>query len=180
MALNVDYRSLGLLSFRVKQIPLQEVATLASREILESNTRGCPATSSVSLATKMQICNSRRPEESGTLVSDRRDELTEGVKVIAHKTQMTAIDIKSTPAFLANGFLQSIKRIFMRRQTDLYITGMSEGGVSLVCAYERGLSPIVQELERLGSVRIQKTCALVSLSEKDYTDQAATRGSFNS
>jgi len=128
----------------------------------------------------MQICNSRRPEESGTLVSDRRDELTEGVKVIAHKTQMTAIDIKSTPAFLANGFLQSIKRIFMRRQTDLYITGMSEGGVSLVCAYERGLSPIVQELERLGSVRIQKTCALVSLSEKDYTDQAATRGSFNS
>jgi|SRR5882724_1905899 len=110
----------------------------------------------------LEICNSRRPEESGTLVSDRKDELTEGVKVIAHKTQMTAIDIKSTPAFLANGFRQAIELLLMRHQTDLYVTGLSEDGASLACTNERDLSRIIQDLNRLGSVGIQKNCALVS------------------
>jgi aspartate kinase len=109
----------------------------------------------------IRIRNSRAPEQRGTLICARPEPAKGAIRAIAHKTNLTRIDITSTPAFVANGFLHAIRRIFTRHQTHMDIISLSRVGIT--CAYEEdGILPsIVQDLERLGSVEIERQRAIV-------------------
>lgn len=109
----------------------------------------------------VRICNSRAPGEVGTLICARTEAASGAVKVIAHKTGMTMVEVTSTPALIANGFLHAIRRIFDRHQTALDIVASSDVGVSLACEEISVLPLIVQDLQRVGSIEVRKDRAII-------------------
>ena len=109
----------------------------------------------------LRICNSRAPEEKGTLVRACTEASPASVKAIAHKTNLTAIEITSTKEIASNGFLPAIRRILDRHKTPMEVIGRSEVSVSLACTDEEALPSIIPDLKRLGSVQIAEGRAVV-------------------
>ena len=110
----------------------------------------------------VRICNSRAPKEEGTLICRARDALPGVITAIAHRANLARIDITSAPAFVANGSLGAIRKIFNRYQTQIDMVTKSEVSISLTCSYTAPLSSIAQNLEQIGSVEIKANCAIVS------------------
>lgn len=110
----------------------------------------------------VRICNSRVPEQSGTLICASTEASPNAVKAIAHKTDLARIDIASTPTLVANGFLHAIKEIFNRHQTNMDIVAMSEVGMSFACEEAGALPSLVDDLKQVGSVQIERHRAIIS------------------
>jgi aspartate kinase len=110
----------------------------------------------------VRICNSRAPKGKGTLICRARDASPGVIKAIAYQANLTRVDITSTPAFVANGFLGAIRQIFNYYQTQMDMVTRSETMISLTCHDAVALSSIAQNLEQLGSVEIKTNCAIVS------------------
>jgi aspartate kinase len=110
----------------------------------------------------IRILNSRAPQRTGTLICAGANTRNGTVKAIAHKTNLTRIDITSTPAFVANGFLGSIKDVFNNHRVQMEIVGTSEVGVSLACEQAVGLRPVIQGLRQVGSVKTKGRRAIIS------------------
>ncbi|HEX8843171.1 MAG TPA: aspartate kinase [Pyrinomonadaceae bacterium] len=109
----------------------------------------------------VRICNSRAPEEVGTLISTWTGVAPGTVKAIAHKTGVTMTEVTSTPALVANGFLPAIRRIFDRHQTAFDIVATSDVGVLLACEEISTLPLIIQDLQEVGSVEVKRDRALI-------------------
>jgi aspartate kinase len=109
----------------------------------------------------VRICNSRAPEEVGTLICARREEASDTVKAIAHKSGVTMVEVTSTPALVANGFLPAIRKIFDRHQTALDIIATSDVGVSLACEEISTLPFIIQDLQQVGSLEVKRNRAII-------------------
>jgi aspartate kinase len=110
----------------------------------------------------VRICNSRAPEEAGTLICARTQAATQGaVKAIAHRTGMTTVEVTSTPAFVANGFMHAIRGISDRYRIALEIVATSEMGVSLAYTETSALALIIQDLQQVGSVEVRRERAII-------------------
>jgi len=109
----------------------------------------------------IQIRNSRASEKSGTVIRARSEPGKSAIKAIAHRTNLTRIDVTAAPAFVANGFLAAIGEVFARHQGHMDLVARSK--VCLTFAYEEDemLLPIVEDLKRLGSVEIERQRAIV-------------------
>jgi aspartate kinase len=109
----------------------------------------------------IQIRNSRAPEKGGTVIRARSEPGKGAIKAIAHRTNLTRIDVTAAPAFVANGFLAAIGEVFARHQghTDL----VARSKVCLTFAYDEDerLLSIVEDLKLLGSVDIERHRAIV-------------------
>jgi aspartate kinase len=110
----------------------------------------------------VRICNSRAPEQTGTLICGWRDVSPGVITAIVHRTNLARIDIGSTPESIANGSLGEIKRIFKRHQTQLDVIIRSEVSISLTCSNAAALSSIAQDLNQIGSVTVEANCGSVS------------------
>jgi aspartate kinase len=115
----------------------------------------------------IRILNSRAPERSGTLICASTEKMPQAVKAIASKTNLTRIDITSTPGLVANGFLSAIRKIFDRHRTQMDIVAMSEVGISIACAEAGALPSLVQDLKQVGSVETKSQQAMISCVGKD-------------
>jgi len=108
----------------------------------------------------VRICNSRAPEEGGTLVGPT--ETSPGtLKAIAHKTGVTIVQITSARMLGAYGFLRALFEIFDRYRTVIDVVTTSEVSVSLSLDDARSLPVIVDELQQLGTVRVEKGRAII-------------------
>ena len=113
----------------------------------------------------IRIRNSRAAEQPGTLISVKSEPgsevNSEVIKAIAYRPSITTIDIRSTPAFVANGFGHAISEVFAQHQTELHIVARSKE--SITCAYEEDgkLPSVVQDLKRLGSVEVGRERAII-------------------
>jgi aspartokinase len=85
-----------------------------------------------------------------------------GVKSIAHKTKLTRIDITARPAFIANGFMHAIEKIFERLQTRMEIVSRSEIQISLACEESAALPSILLDLREIGAVQSKQDQAIIS------------------
>lgn len=110
----------------------------------------------------IRILNSRAPERRGTLICAGDETRNSAVKAIAHKANLIRIDITSTPAFVANGFLGAIRNIFESHHTGMDIVATSEVGISLACEEAGAVPSLVQDLRQVGSVDVRKQRAIVS------------------
>ena len=110
----------------------------------------------------VRIRNTRAPKEKGTLICGARDAPSDVITAIAHRANLARIDIKSTPAFVANGSIGAIRKIFNRYQTQIDMVTKSEVTISLTCSNTASLSSICQSLDQIGSVEINRNCAIVS------------------
>lgn len=110
----------------------------------------------------IRILNSRNPEFGGTVISAGTRLTAGGVKAIAHKTNLTGIEITSTPAYVANGFLGAITNIFDRHHTEMEIVNRSGVGVSIACEEAGALASLIQELQEVGAVEAKGQRAIIS------------------
>lgn len=110
----------------------------------------------------IRILNSRAPDQSGTLICAATDTTTRAAKAIAYKTNLTGIDVTSTPAFVAHGFLGAIRNIFDRHYTQMDIVAMSHVGISFACEEVGVLPSLVRDLKQVGRVRTKRQRAIIS------------------
>lgn len=109
----------------------------------------------------VRICNSRSPGESGTLVGPQTEASPRTVKAIAHKTGVTTVQITSARMLGAYGFLRALFEVFERHRTVVDVVTTSEVSVSLSLDDAGRLPEIVVELEKLGTVRVEKGRAII-------------------
>ncbi len=109
----------------------------------------------------VRICNSRMPEAQGTVVGPLTDTTPRTIKAIAHKTGVTVIQISSLRMLGAYGFLRALFEVFDRHRTAVDVVTTSEVSVSLSLDEAGALPAIVEELEQLGTVKVEKRQAII-------------------
>jgi aspartate kinase len=109
----------------------------------------------------VRICNSRAPEDAGTLVGSEAESSPHTVKAIAHKTGVTTVQITSARMLGAYGFLHAIFEIFNRHRTVVDVVTTSEVSVSLSLDDDSGLADIITELNDLGAVEVEPRRAII-------------------
>jgi len=109
----------------------------------------------------VRICNSRMPQERGTLVGPQSETSPRAIKAIAHKTGVTIVQITSARMLGAYGFLRALFEVFERHRTVVDVVTTSEVSVSLSLDETTALPQIVDELQQLGTVGIKKGSAII-------------------
>lgn len=109
----------------------------------------------------VRICNSRAPEEQGTLVGPETETSPRTIKAIAHKKGVTTVQITSARMLGAYGFLRALFEVFERQRTVVDVVTTSEVSVSLSLDDDSTLPVIIDELEQLGTVRVEKGRAII-------------------
>jgi aspartate kinase len=109
----------------------------------------------------VRICNSRAPHERGTVVGPQTETSPRTIKAIAHKTGVTTVQITSARMLGAYGFLRALFEVFERHRTVVDVVTTSEVSVSLSLDDDSSLPAIVNELEQLGTVRVEKGRAII-------------------
>src|SRR5215213_7292795 len=118
----------------------------------------------------VRICNSRLPQERGTLVGPQSETSPRTIKAIAHKTGVTIVQITSVRMLGAYGFLRALFEVFERHRTVVDVVTTSEVSVSLSLDEAGALPSIVEELEQLGTVGIEKGCAIICVVGEGLRD----------
>jgi aspartate kinase len=109
----------------------------------------------------VRICNSRAPQERGTLVGPQSETSPRTIKAIAHKTGVTIVQITSARMLGAYGFLRALFAVFERHRTVVDVVTTSEVSVSLSLDEAGALPAIVEDLKQLGTVKIEKGRAII-------------------
>ncbi|HKE55670.1 MAG TPA: lysine-sensitive aspartokinase 3, partial [Pyrinomonadaceae bacterium] len=117
----------------------------------------------IELGIKVRICNSRKPQETGTLVCAQGDTSPGTIKAIAHKAGITTVQVTSARMLGAYGFLRALFEVFDRHRTVVDVVTTSEVSVSLSLDDAAALPEIVKELEQLGTVRVEKGLAIICI-----------------
>ncbi len=109
----------------------------------------------------LRICNSRAPDDAGTLVTGAADVWPGTVKAIAHKSGITIVQITSARMLGAYGFLRALFAVFDRHAVPVDVVATSEVSVSLTVEDTAALPAVVAELEALGEVQVQRRRAVI-------------------
>lgn len=107
----------------------------------------------------VRLLNTLDPSAEGTLIENKM--CGNAIKAVAAKDNITAIKIKSGRMLLAYGFLKKVFEIFEKYETSIDMITTSEVGVSLTIDNEKNLEPIIEELNQLGTVTIDRDMVIV-------------------
>lgn len=107
----------------------------------------------------VRLLNTLQPQAAGTLINNEQGE--GGIKAIAAKDGITAINIQSSRMLLAFGFLRRVFEVFERHKTSIDMITTSEVAVSLTIDYTEQLSKIREELKEYGSIEIEKDLSII-------------------
>ena len=114
------------------------------------------------LGIPLRVCNSRSPESAGTIVSAApTGGKQNGIKAIAHKSGITVIDFASSRAFMSNGFRSAVEQIFHEHHATVDIVTKGALEASLICEPTDRLPAIVENLQKLGTVRVENDLAVI-------------------
>ena len=111
-----------------------------------------------------------QPEARGTLISNI--EPAEGIKAVAAKDGICAINIKSDRMLLAHGFLRAVFEIFERYKTSIDMITTSEIAVSLTIDNSKYLKEIVKELEDFANVDYEEDQTIICIVGNIPKDKA--------
>ena len=114
--------------------------------------------------------NTMQPEAQGTRISNI--EPAEGIKAVAAKDGICAINIKSDRMLLAHGFLRAVFEIFERYKTSIDMITTSEIAVSLTIDNTRFLKEIVKELEDFANVDYEEHQTIICIVGNIPKDKA--------
>src|SRR6202008_4212304 len=105
------------------------------------------------------LLNTMQPEAKGTRISEKNS--GEGIKAVAAKDGITAINIKSDRMLLAHGFLRSVFEIFERYKTPIDMICTSEVAVSLTIDSPKFLKEITKELEEFSDIMVDENQTII-------------------
>lgn len=157
-------------TFPVRELSFDEAAELAyfGAKILHP-TCVLPARN---MGIPIRIKNTFQPENPGTLISPSG--LRKEITAIAAKDHITAIRVVSGRMLNTYGFLVQLFRVFEEYRTPIDMIATSEVSVSLTIDCDTNLHEIVRELQKLGSVEVDREQSIICvvgdfLSEKSET-----------
>jgi aspartate kinase len=107
----------------------------------------------------VRLKNTMQPAAEGTLIANF--ESKEGIKAVAAKDGIIAINIKSDRMLLAHGFLRAVFEIFERYKTPIDMITTSEVAVSLTIDNSKNLKEIKKELEEIANVDIDENQTII-------------------
>ncbi len=146
---------------RIRKISFDEAAELAyfGAKVLH------PATVIPALEKNIPvlILNSRRPQIAGTRIVAERVHSSNPAKAIASKSNIVALNIRSTRMFMAHGFLRRIFEIFDRHSVPVDMVSTSEVSVSLTIEPTPRLAAIIPELSEFAEVTVDENQAIVCI-----------------
>lgn len=104
----------------------------------------------------IKLLNTLNPEAEGTII--HRENLSEkaGVKAVAAKDGIIAINIRSSHMLMAHGFLRKIFEVFEHHKTSVDMITTAEVAVSLTIDDDTHLDKIVSELQDYGVITVDK------------------------
>jgi len=111
----------------------------------------------------VRVCNSRAPKEAGTLIVAESEAAPQTVKAIAHKNGITTVQVTSARMLGAYGFLRALFEVFDYHRVAVDVVTTSEVSVSLSIDDAGGLLEMLPDLEKLGTVEIEKDRAIISV-----------------
>ncbi|WP_136480447.1 aspartate kinase [Cognatitamlana onchidii] len=120
----------------------------------------------------VRLKNTMDPPAHGTLISSKTSE--GGVKAIAAKDGITAIKIKSARMLQTHGFLKKVFEIFETYETPIDMITTSEVAVSLTIDDDRNLDKILNELEQIAKIEVDKNQSIVCLVGHSVVNDAGT------
>ena len=109
----------------------------------------------------VKLLNTMQPEAKGTLITEEAGSV--GVKAIAAKDGIIAINIRSSRMLLAYGFLRKIFEVFEKYRTPIDMITTSEVAVSVTIDNAADLKAIVKELEPFGTIEVEENHSIVSI-----------------
>lgn len=110
--------------------------------------------------TPVRLLNTMDPSAKGTLIDNNLTRPGE-IKAIAAKEGITAVKIKSGRMLLAYGFLRKVFEVFETYKTSIDMICTSEVGVSVSIDDDRKLDHIVDELQKYGTVTIDRDMCII-------------------
>jgi aspartate kinase len=116
----------------------------------------------------VKLLNTMQPEAAGTVIM--KEAGSKGVKAVAAKDGIIAINIKSTRMLLAYGFLRKIFDVFEKYKTSIDMVTTSEVAVSVTIDDASHLKEITKELEAFGTVEIDTDQTIVSIVGNEITE----------
>jgi aspartate kinase len=163
-------------TFPVRELSFDEAAELAyfGAKILHPST----ITPAQQKNIPVRLKNTMDPKAQGTLISATTK--GSGIKAIAAKDGITAIKIKSGRMLMAYGFLRSVFEVFERYQTPIDMITTSEVAVSVTIDNNEYLAPIVEEINRFGTVEVDTDQTIICIvgnleaEAKGYASQIFT------
>ncbi|MDE6642757.1 MAG: aspartate kinase [Muribaculaceae bacterium] len=109
----------------------------------------------------VRLLNTMEPDAPGTLIDNRLDTPTKGIKAIAAKDDIVAIRIKSGRMLLAYGFLSRVFEVFANHKTPIDMVATSEVGVSVTVESRHNITEIVNELKKFSTVTIDTDMVII-------------------
>lgn len=109
----------------------------------------------------IKLLNTMHPEAKGTSIS--HTSISDDIKAIAAKDDISAIKIKSSRMLLAYGFLTKIFEVFERYKTPIDMITTSEVAVSLTIDDKTHLLKIIEELELFGLVEVDNNQTIICI-----------------
>jgi aspartate kinase len=124
-----------------------------------------------------RVCNSRRSDMSGTSIVRLAPPSRAIIKAIAFKRGITVINVTSDRMLMAHGFLSRLFAVFDRHETSIDMVATSEVSVSMTLDDTRRLDAIVEDLQSLGEVSVEREAALICLVGENlkFTPGVASR-----
>jgi aspartate kinase len=109
----------------------------------------------------VKLLNTMQPEARGTLITEEAGSV--GVKAVAAKDGIIAINIKSSRMLLAYGFLRKIFEVFEKYRTSIDMITTSEVAVSVTIENTPHLKEIIKELEPFGTIEVEDNHTIISI-----------------
>jgi aspartate kinase len=109
----------------------------------------------------VKLLNTMQPEDTGTTIQQAAGSV--GVKAVAAKDGITAINIRSSRMLLAYGFLRKVFEVFEKYRTSIDMITTSEVAVSVTVDNDAHLEDIIRELEAFGIVEVDADHTIVSI-----------------
>ncbi|MGZ8538400.1 MAG: aspartate kinase [Flavisolibacter sp.] len=120
----------------------------------------------------VKLLNTMEPQDKGTLIAE--EAASKGVKAVAAKDGIIAINIRSSRMLLAYGFLRKVFEVFEKYRTSIDMITTSEVAVSLTIDNDSALNEIIKELEAFSTVSIDKNQTIVSIVGNEIAAHADT------
>ena len=120
----------------------------------------------------VKLLNTMEPDARGTSIVEEAASV--GVKAVAAKDGITAINIKSSRMLLAYGFLRKVFEVFEKYRTPIDMITTSEVAVSVTIDNDAALAEIVRELESFSTVSVDRGQAIISIVGNRIADQPNT------
>jgi aspartate kinase len=109
----------------------------------------------------VRILNSRRPDNTGTLIIAEARQADGRLTALACKRDVTVIDITSTRMLMAHGFLRRLFEVFERFKTAVDVVTTSEVSVSVTVDDTRRLEAILDNLHNFAEASCEREMAII-------------------